>query len=133
LNEPVTVQQFAPDGRRIVTFDPDGRARVWDIATGRPGALAQGGATNSVPVPTKQPTYSGAFSPDGKRIITAPKDRVAQVWDAATGRLLLPKYEPGTPDNMPVVGPDNFLRLQKQIDALEKRISELEKKLSERK
>jgi hypothetical protein len=34
---------------------------------------------------------------------------------------------------MPVVGPDNFLRLQKQIDALEKRISELEKKLSEQK
>ena len=73
------------------------------------------------------------FTPDGKRIITAPKDGVAQVWDAATGRLLLPKYEPGTPDHMPVVGPDNFLRLQKQIDALEKRISELEKKLSEQK
>jgi hypothetical protein len=29
---------------------------------------------------------------------------------------------------MPVVGPDNFQRLQDQVDALEKRVRELEKK-----
>ena len=28
---------------------------------------------------------SAAFSPDGKRIVTASRDRTARVWDAATG------------------------------------------------
>jgi len=30
--------------------------------------------------------YSAAFSPDGKRIVTASFDRTARLWDAATGR-----------------------------------------------
>jgi WD40 repeat protein len=29
---------------------------------------------------------SAAFSPDGKRIITASADRTARLWDAATGK-----------------------------------------------
>ena len=29
---------------------------------------------------------SAAFSPDGKRIVTASGDKTARVWDAATGK-----------------------------------------------
>ena len=29
---------------------------------------------------------SAAFSPDGKRIVTASLDKTARVWDAATGQ-----------------------------------------------
>ena len=33
------------------------------------------------------PVYVGAFSPDGKHIVTASVDHTARVWDAATGHL----------------------------------------------
>ena len=29
---------------------------------------------------------SAAFSPDGKRIVTASRDKTARLWDAATGK-----------------------------------------------
>ena len=29
---------------------------------------------------------SAAFSPDGKRIVTASSDKTARLWDAATGK-----------------------------------------------
>jgi WD40 repeat protein len=34
------------------------------------------------------PVYVGAFSPDGKRLVTASVDHTARVWDAVTGHLL---------------------------------------------
>jgi WD40 repeat protein len=34
------------------------------------------------------PVYVAAFSPDGKRIVTASADKTARVWDASTGQLI---------------------------------------------
>jgi WD40 repeat protein len=80
--------ELSPDGSRLLTAsatDPshltEGIFRLWDAKTGavlltfkaHPG----GGA------------HAAAFSPDGKRIVTAGLDHTARVWDTATGRELL--------------------------------------------
>ena len=54
-------------------------ARVWDADSGKPLALLRGHTAM---------VYSAAFSPDGKRIVTASADNTAQVWDADSGKTL---------------------------------------------
>ena len=70
---------FSPDGRRIVT-GADQTARVWDSATGRE-LLTLKGHTGRI--------LSVAFSPDGRRILSAGSDTVAKGGDAAKGQELL--------------------------------------------
>ena len=53
--------------------------RVWNIQTGQPGATLKG-HSNLV--------GRAAFSPDGRRIVTASFDGTAKVWDADSGQLL---------------------------------------------
>jgi WD40 repeat protein len=90
--ENVNHAEFSPDGRRVVIAsgnvsrrDPEkssteGAARVWDVATGEPVTpLLQ----------HRGPVVHAAFSPDGRRVLTAGGDAIAQVWDAATGQSLL--------------------------------------------
>ncbi len=36
--------------------------------------------------PFEQAVYSASFSPDGKRVVTASRDKTARVWDAETGK-----------------------------------------------
>ena len=53
--------------------------RVWDADSGKTLATLQG-HTAAV--------FSAAFSPDGKRIVTASYDNTARVWDADSGKTL---------------------------------------------
>ncbi len=67
---------WSPDGTRLATGADDGKARVWDVATGKDTALDHGGAA----------VHSVAWSPDGTRLATRAGDGKARVWDVATGK-----------------------------------------------
>jgi WD40 repeat protein len=71
---------FSPDGSLIAAAGSDGRARIWDAASGR---LLH--ALGSSPLPLTDV----AFSPDGRLLLTTRmgiKDNV-QLWDVASGKL----------------------------------------------
>jgi len=77
---------FSPDSKRFVTGSGDGRAKVWDTATGQELLTLNPAVTGSWNVAG---LWGVAFSPDGQRILTGSNDKTAKVWDAATGRELL--------------------------------------------
>ena len=47
-----------------------------------PGAICASGSFSAM----TNACLSAAFSPDGKRIVTASSDKTARIWDAATGQ-----------------------------------------------
>ena len=79
---------FSPDGRRIVTASNDRTARIWDATSGVQLAVLSGHGEGIPPDEEGGNVRSAAFSPDGRRIVTASNDKSARVWDAATGRQL---------------------------------------------
>ncbi len=71
---------YSPDGRHIVTASVDGKARIWNAATGAL-ELTLAGHTDVV--------ESVAYSRDGTRIATASDDKTVRIWEAVTGHPLL--------------------------------------------
>ena len=56
------------------------RRALWDAETGKQIGEPLKGHDNAV--------WSAAFSPDGRRIVTASADKTARLWDAATGQQI---------------------------------------------
>jgi WD40 repeat protein len=69
---------ISPDGRWVATASAR-TVQVWDSRTGR---------TRMRLVGHTGPVSSVAFSPDGRRIVTASSDRTTRAWDAETGKSL---------------------------------------------
>jgi WD40 repeat protein len=70
---------FSPDGTRLASIGDDGRAKVWDLSTGRPILALRVADQNG---------YAVRYSPDGLHLVTADGEGVARVWDARTGEFL---------------------------------------------
>jgi tRNA A-37 threonylcarbamoyl transferase component Bud32 len=71
---------FSPDGSRIATASQDGKVQVWDVASGKEEATAEGHRDGANCV---------AFSPDGTRLASGGKDRAVRFWDATSGKETL--------------------------------------------
>jgi WD40 repeat protein len=93
---PVRSAVFSPDGLRVVSTQmaqPSGNvasddnivtsndrmAFLWDALSGQVIRRFEGHTAQ---------VYDAAFSPDGKRIVTASGDDTARIWDAATGATI---------------------------------------------
>jgi WD40 repeat protein len=87
---------FSSDGTLVAEVSADGAVRIWDTTSGdllwgTSGDKAAGDA--SVDEPTIESSwgdsvaagYTAAFSPDGKRLLSA-SGKVLRLWDVATGK-----------------------------------------------
>jgi WD40 repeat protein len=101
VGEPIWAVAYSPDGKWFFTAGNDGKARLWDAATG--DAL---GETFAHPASAR----AAAFSPDGKAILTGCDDGKARLWEAATGRSLSEFPHPG-PVRAVAFSPDGKLIL----------------------
>jgi WD40 repeat protein len=96
----------------VATADLDGRAYLWDIATGTLVATlaAPGGFS----------LYGVAFSPDGKLLAAADQDGSAYLWDISTRRRIATLTDPGSNSNVSSVAfsPDGKLLAAANRDGL---------------
>jgi WD40 repeat protein len=113
---------FSPDGKRIVTIDPETAAPVvWDAETGErvltatfdletaaPGVWDTDPGERVVTVTLGSAVSTVTFSPDGRQIVGGGEQ--VHIWDAETGELLttLPGYEAGH-RTAPAMSPDGTL------------------------
>jgi WD40 repeat protein len=83
-DKPPTHFEMSADGRRVLTLSKDGKARLFDTATGKP---------IGEPITGNGAISAAHFSRDGTRAATAAEDQMARVWDAATGKAITPNME----------------------------------------
>ena len=69
---------FSPDGTMAATAGYGGRAKLWDVATGRLRHELRHDGT----------VYFVAFSPNSATVVTASADKTARLWDTTTGQPL---------------------------------------------
>jgi WD40 repeat protein len=102
--------QFSQDGKRIAAasvdeLGGDETERVWDLSSGKQigEPMKSGGETDSM-----------QFSPDGQRLLTVSRDKMARLWNASTGKAL---GEPMKMVNSARFSPDGKLLVVASLDA----------------
>jgi WD40 repeat protein/tetratricopeptide (TPR) repeat protein len=97
----VTHGAFNHDASVVVTCGQDGFAYLWTVPPAR-GTFPNRPIAASVPTASRISTlahdadvYWADFSPDGRYVVTACRDRAARVWDSRTGRLAFPQLSHG--------------------------------------
>jgi WD40 repeat protein/tRNA A-37 threonylcarbamoyl transferase component Bud32 len=79
---------FSPDGEMAATGTADGVAHLWDLASGLEiRALVDTAAEASGPRVNRLVSQV-AFTPDGKKLLTASFDRALRLFDVASGALI---------------------------------------------
>ena len=84
--EPYQGMPLLIDAMAQVSPMPDGRRPRLVVVGGRPDQVAE------LPAHPDR-VYSAGFSPDGRLIVTACRDRAVRVWDWRAGRLACPPFE----------------------------------------
>jgi WD40 repeat protein len=82
-NLPYSFGVFSPEGRRLLTTCADGKARIWDVETGR----------QLLALEDKGKIVVAAFDPAGHRVVTGDDNGLAQTRDAETGKPLTPPLQ----------------------------------------
>jgi WD40 repeat protein len=74
----VTSAAFDPQGKRVVTSNINGTARIWDVATRKEVVVLQGPSSLN----------SAEFSPNGTVVVTGGADGAARLWDVAEKKCI---------------------------------------------
>jgi WD domain, G-beta repeat len=90
----LTAIAFSPDGKRLAVAAQDGAVRLWDYAAGRQGMILEAAlprteaAQSPEAWPMGQPAslFTLAYSPDGRTLASAGRDRFIHLWETATGK-----------------------------------------------
>jgi WD40 repeat protein/tRNA A-37 threonylcarbamoyl transferase component Bud32 len=98
VEQDILALAYGPDGRTVLTGGNDGKARLWDAATGK---QIGPGLRHDAPLDTL------AFSPDGKTIATVCSlEDTVRLWETATGSLVGPPLRHASSVNDIAISPD---------------------------